>query len=138
VALELNTIEYSPVGGEKVVVRLEGRWHGRPVREAGRSVLVVEDEGRRHRFRAIPQPRPARFIDRSAWSASFAVPVWLRSRLDGKMSLSIGDASLPVLEPRLRSALEHQIAGLRVELANGLAQAEALLAEARALTASFG
>jgi hypothetical protein len=97
--LELDQVECSPLGGDKLVVRLHGRWPGRPRRAARRVTLVVEDDGRRHRFPAIPQPRSARITDQDAWTASFAVPAWLQPALDTSMSLAIGDASIPVPAP---------------------------------------
>src|SRR4051794_39146214 len=99
--LELDGVECSPLGGDKLVVRLHGRWPGRP-RQAGRRVtLVVEDEGRRHRFPAIPAPRNAPpAADQDAWTASFAVPAWLQPTPETSMSLTIGDANIPVPGPQ--------------------------------------
>jgi predicted nucleic acid-binding Zn-ribbon protein len=97
--LELDQVECSPLGGDKLAVRLHGRWPGRPRRAARRVTLIVEDDGRRHRFPAIPQPRSARLADQDAWTASFAVPAWLQPALDTSASLAIGEASIPVPPP---------------------------------------
>ena len=97
-ALEVDAVECSPVGRGKVLVRVQGRWRGGRRRALdSRTMLVVEDEGRRHRFPAVPQPRRPR-IGRggSGWSASFSIPAWLAPHLEGQMTLSIGDSRVPV------------------------------------------
>jgi hypothetical protein len=94
--LEIDAVECSPLGREKVVVRLTGRWSGRRRSADGRALLVVEAGGRRHRFPAIPEPRRARIGRPGTWAASFALPSWLEPSLDEQMSLWLGDVSIPL------------------------------------------
>lgn len=98
--LDIDQIETSALGREKVVVRIVGHWRGRRRAMDGRVFLVVEADGRRHRFPAIPEPRRSRFGRPGQWSANFAVPAWLEPRLAGQMSLWIGNEAiaLPSLE----------------------------------------
>jgi hypothetical protein len=149
-------VECSPLGGDKLVVRLHGRWTGRP-RQAGRRVtLVVEDEGRRHRFPAIPPPRNAppadqRCPERLPASQALAAERTQRAETESRtLSVAAQQASLEQKLTELNAVraqaaqeskeLGRELVGARENVGDhkaGLAQAEALLAEARALTASL-
>lgn len=94
--LELESVHVDALAGDRVLVRLKGRWRRRSRNPEARAMLIVEVEGRRHRFPAIPQPRRMRLGSPTGWGASFALPAWLRPRLDGHMSLTVGDAIVPV------------------------------------------
>jgi hypothetical protein len=98
-SLEIDQIETSALGPEKVVVRIVGRWRGRRRASDERAFLVVESDGRRHRFPAMPEPRRSRFGRPGQWGASFAVPAWLEPRLGREMSLWVGNSAvaLPTL-----------------------------------------
>ena len=95
--LEVERIECSPVQGDKLILRVHGRWLGRRVTPEVRARLVVDADGRRHRFPAIPEPRGGRVALPGAWSASFAVPSWLDSRLEDETSLWLGNVEVPLL-----------------------------------------
>jgi hypothetical protein len=94
--LEIEAVECTRVGGE-LHVRLQGRWLRRRRPPKRMELLVAEDDGQHHRFRAIREARKPR-IGRPTrrWSGSFALPAWLEPRLSGRMTLSIGDALVPV------------------------------------------
>jgi hypothetical protein len=94
--LEIDSVECSPMGADKLVVYVSGTWRGRRRSTDGRPVLVVEAEDRRHRFPAIPEPRRSRIGRPGAWSASFAVPASLEPRLKGQMSLWLGNVAIPM------------------------------------------
>lgn len=94
--LDVDSVECSPLGREKVVIRLTGTWRGRRRAPDGRALLVVEADGRRHRFPAIPEPRRARVGRPGMWAASFALPAWLEPRLGGQMSLWLGNVAIPL------------------------------------------
>lgn len=96
--LQLDDVAYSPLGDQSIAVRVRGRWLARPAGRARnrRTTLVVEDRGRRHRFKEMPPRGRAIAHDPEAWSASFALPVWMADRIDGRMTLSVGDTELPV------------------------------------------
>jgi hypothetical protein len=94
--LEIDSVECSPLGREKVVVRLTGAWRGRRRAADERALLVVEVDGRRHRFPAIPEPSRPRIGRPVFWAASFALPAWLEPRLGGQMSLLLGNVAIPL------------------------------------------
>src|SRR5438270_1600044 len=94
--LEFESVTSSPLEGDKVVVQLEGRWRGRGRPSLERPMLVVEVDGRRHRFPAITQPRRARIRRPGGWSGSFALPTWLQAYLEGNTALRLGDINIPV------------------------------------------
>jgi hypothetical protein len=96
--VHVNDVEYSPLGEQSMIVRIRGRWlaDGAARPHTRRTMLVVRDRGRTHRFKAIPPRRRDLAYDPEAWTATFAIPVWIATRLDGRMTLSIGDTELPV------------------------------------------
>jgi hypothetical protein len=94
--LEIDEVECSPLGREKVVVRLTGRWSTRRRAPDGQALLVVEADGRQHRFPAISEPRRVRISRPGTWAASFALPAWLEPRLAGQMSLWLGELAIPL------------------------------------------
>jgi hypothetical protein len=103
--LEFESVLCSPLGDDSVVLLLEGRWRGRQRRSVERAMLVVETDGRRYRFPAIPQPRRTRLGRATGWSGNFALPTWLQARLEGNTSLKLDDLSIP-LPPGSFSELE--------------------------------
>ncbi|MFL5862818.1 MAG: hypothetical protein ACJ780_18915 [Solirubrobacteraceae bacterium] len=86
--------------GEKsgVSLRLTGRWL-RPVDAAQRApLLVVEVQGRRHRF----APHGGAHAGESAagqWAATFNLPSWAEPRRDGQAALWVGTSIVPVPLP---------------------------------------
>jgi hypothetical protein len=96
VALEIDQIETSALGREKVAVKVVGRWLGRRRPPDARAFLVVESDGRRHRFPAMPEPTRTRLGRLGEWEASFAVPAWVEPRLGGQSSLWVGNTVVPL------------------------------------------
>jgi chromosome segregation ATPase len=64
----------------------------------GRALLVIEADGRRHRFPVTPEPRITRFQQPGAWTASFALPAWLEPFLARRAFLQLGTLAIPVHE----------------------------------------
>jgi hypothetical protein len=95
--LELESVTSSPTDGDKLVVRIAGRWRTRQHPALEHAILVVEADGRRHRFPAIPEPRRSR-LDRAAWAAGFALPTWLGPQLEGSTSLRFGEVTMQLPE----------------------------------------
>jgi hypothetical protein len=92
--LEFESVSAAPLDDEKLVVRVEGRWLTRHRPTLERAMLVVEANGRRHRFPAIPQPRRPRFGRSGGWSGGFALPTWLGPHLEGNTSLRLGETAM--------------------------------------------
>ena len=78
-------------------LRLSGRWLTRDgATELDEQLLVIQLEGRRHRFPADPDPRPSAELEPGLWSATFTVPAWAEPRHDGQAALWIGNSVVPV------------------------------------------
>ncbi len=89
--LEIEQIECAPLGQAKIAIRVTGRWRGRRRPHDARAFLVVDADGRRHRFPAMLEPRRLRPLVRSAsWAASFALPARFETQL-ANVSLWFGD-----------------------------------------------
>jgi|GEM_PF-4409333 len=97
--LEIHSVKASPAGKEQVIVRVsvKGRWRRRET--PGRALLVLQADGRRHRFPAVPEARRAMPGRPGSWSASFALPAWLAPRLADDAVLWVDNTAIPVPPP---------------------------------------
>jgi hypothetical protein len=95
--LEVDRIQSSRSAVGETRLRLSGRWLGSQ-REASddEGLLVVQVEGRRHRFAPDRDGGPGPDADPGRWSASFTVPSWAEPRQDGQAALWLGSAVIPV------------------------------------------
>ncbi len=103
--VEVDQIEYAPLGRAKVAVRITGRSRGRRRLPDARAFLVIEAEGRRHRFPAMPEPRRPRIGRSGAWAATFALPAWLEPHLGEKMTMWLGTLEIPLPGPSYVASL---------------------------------
>jgi hypothetical protein len=97
--LDVDQIETSALGPDKIVVRVVGRWRGKRRAPDARAFLVVERDGRRHRFPGMPEPRRGGrgLLGRSVqWGANFPIPAEFEPRLGGEMSLWVGNSMIPL------------------------------------------
>jgi hypothetical protein len=92
--LDVEQIESTPLGRAQIGIRVTGRWRGRARMAEQRAFLVLEVEGRRHRFPAMEEPRRSRLHRSNSWGATFALPAWLEPRLPERMSLWVGGHEL--------------------------------------------
>src|ERR1700685_4670223 len=97
--IEVDRIDCAPLGRAKIAVRISGRSRSRRRSPDARAFLVIEAEGRRHRFPALPEPRRPRIGRPGAWGATFALPSWLEPHLAGAMSLWVGNIVIPLAGP---------------------------------------
>jgi len=101
IPLEINRIESSRADADSVRLRLSGRWLD-PAGAAEEELLVVQVEGRRHRFTARRESETGSgsAAGRSlSWSATFTLPAWAEPRYDGQAALWLGSAVIPVPPP---------------------------------------
>ena len=97
VPLQLERVQSSRSAAGEVRLRFSGRWSDpQAAVSEDEELLVVNVEGRRHRF---PVSRgeaadPDRAPDR--WTASFTVPTWAEPREEGQAALWLGTAVIPV------------------------------------------
>jgi hypothetical protein len=92
--LDIEQIESTPLGRAQIGIRVIGRWRGRARMPDQRAFLVLEVEGRRHRFPAMEEPRRSRLHRSNSWSATFALPAWLEPSPSQQMSLWLGSYEL--------------------------------------------
>lgn len=101
-ALGIESVEWSTSGGERLMVRVTGRWLRRPAAPRGQAMLVVAADTQRHRFPAMSDPPSIGGTPRGAWRVSFSLPAWLAPYLSRRLSLQIGGVIVPL--PGARSA----------------------------------
>jgi hypothetical protein len=95
--LEIHRIQSSRSAAGEIRLRLSGRWlDPQATGDAGEELLVVQVEGRRHRFPASRDDEGSTKLPPGHWSASFIVPTWAEPRLDGQAAVWLGDAVIPV------------------------------------------
>src|SRR5581483_2983379 len=94
---ELGSVTASSLGGDRFVLRLDGRWLTRARPSLREAELLVDENRRQHRFPATEQPRRAR-LGRSTWTLSFTLPTWLVTRLEGNTVLKVAEATIPLPE----------------------------------------
>jgi hypothetical protein len=95
--LELERVQSSRAEAGELRLRLSGRWiEPQAVVPEDDELLVVNVEGRRHRFPASREERSDNELTPGRWSASFKIPTWAEPREEGQAALWIGDCVIPV------------------------------------------
>jgi septal ring factor EnvC (AmiA/AmiB activator) len=95
--LELERVQSSRADVGELRLRLSGRWLDERT-EVGddEELLVINVEGRRHRFPVSREERSDREPAPGRWSASFRIPTWAEPREEGQAALWLGNAVIPV------------------------------------------
>ncbi len=113
--LELERVQSSRAEAGELRLRLSGRWVDPKAEVAeDEELLVVNVEGRRHRFPASRDEQSDTELKPGHWSASFRIPTWAEPREQGQAALWLGNAVIPV--PPLRESGE--ATAIRAALAN--------------------
>ena len=105
--LAIDRVERARGQGDRVRLRLSGRWlttcsGGAVSGDVSDldALLVVQMQGRRHRFPATRERRDdAAGGEAGSWVASFTVPDWAVPEQPGQASLWVGNAVVPVPPP---------------------------------------
>ena len=79
-----------------VDLRLTGRWLNGAEQTGNDPLLVVQVQGRRHRFAAEGDSHP---LPAGAWEATFRIPPWAQPRHEGQAALWVGTSVVPVPLP---------------------------------------
>ncbi len=79
-----------------IELRLTGRWLGGADPGGPEPLLVVQVQGRRHRFTAARDGHP---LPPGVWEASFRIPPWAQPRHEGQAALWVGTSVVPVPLP---------------------------------------
>jgi hypothetical protein len=95
--LELERVQSSRADAGELRLRLSGRWldEGTEVGD-DEELLVINVEGRRHRFPVSRDEQSEREPAPGRWSASFRIPTWAEPREEGQAALWLGNAVIPV------------------------------------------
>jgi hypothetical protein len=94
-AVGIETVEWLAESGGNLTVRITGRWRRRRPVTSGPPTLVIEAEGRRHRYPAMPEPPSLAGTGPGVWRLSFTVPGWLAPDL-GRTWLQFGTVIVPL------------------------------------------
>ena len=94
-AVGIETVEWLSESGGNLTVRITGRWRRRRPITSGPPTLVIEAEGRRHRYPAMPEPPSLAGTGPGIWRLSFTVPRWLAPDL-GRTWLQFGTVIVPL------------------------------------------
>jgi predicted nucleic acid-binding Zn-ribbon protein len=99
--LEIDRVQGSRPSVGEIRLALTGVWHGPGSSSEQEPLLVVQIDGRRHRFPADREDRSSE-LPAGRWQATFSVPDWAEPRQEGQAAVWIGDAVVPV--PPLHSS----------------------------------
>jgi hypothetical protein len=98
-AVGIESVEWLDGGNGNLTVQVTGRWRRRRPMSTAQVTLVIESEGRRHRFPATPEPPSVGGTGPGMWRLSFSVPGWLAPALGGHIWLSLGTVTVPLPAP---------------------------------------
>ena len=95
--LDIDDVQHLREAAGEIRLRVSGRWRGEsPPSGADSALLVIQIEGRRHRFAPVERLGPAGRAGPGRWTASFVVPGWAEPRREGQAALWIGEAVVPI------------------------------------------
>lgn len=92
--LDIDDVQHLRETAGEIRLRVSGRWRGAaPPSDAESALLVIQIEGRRHRFAPVQDVGPPAL---GRWTAAFVVPGWAEPRREGQAALWIGEAVVPI------------------------------------------
>jgi len=92
--LDIDDVQHLRETAGEIRLRVSGRWRGETApSDAQSALLVIQIEGRRHRFAPVHAPGASA---QGRWTASFVVPGWAEPRREGQAALWIGEAVVPI------------------------------------------
>jgi hypothetical protein len=97
-ALGIETVEWlaEGAGGDYLTVRITGRWRRRRPAWSGQPMLLLDAQGFRHRFPAMPETPSLSGAVPGTWRISFSVPAGLAPELSGRTWLQFGAVLVPL------------------------------------------
>ncbi|MFZ0041049.1 MAG: hypothetical protein WAK93_07070 [Solirubrobacteraceae bacterium] len=98
IPLTIDHVERGRARGGNVQLRLTGRWLSSGHAGEHEALLVVQLDGRRHRFPPSANPADAS-PPPGAWAANFSIPSWAEPTRSGQAALWVGNAVIPVPPP---------------------------------------
>lgn len=103
-ALGIEAVEWQPQPGGSLTVSVIGRWRRRRPSWSGQPQLVIEAQGMRNRFPAMPEPPSLIGAAPGTWRLSFSVPASLAPHLGGRVWLQLGAVVVPLPAAAARPA----------------------------------
>jgi DNA repair exonuclease SbcCD ATPase subunit len=95
--LDIDDVQHLREAAGEIRLRVSGRWRGEsPPSGADSALLVIQIEGRRHRFAPVADADTSTPATAGRWTASFVVPGWAEPRREGQAALWIGEAVVPI------------------------------------------
>jgi outer membrane biosynthesis protein TonB len=95
-AIGIETVEWLAGASGNATVRVTGRWRRRRPATGGPTTLVIEVDGARRRFPAMPEPPSLAGAAPGMWRLSFAVPGELAPDLGARAWLQFGTVVVPL------------------------------------------
>jgi hypothetical protein len=92
----IDRVDCTRADRDGVDLRITGRWLGDPEPGATEPLLVVQVQGRRHRFAGARDAHP---LPPDIWQATFRIPEWAHPRHEGQAALWVGTSVVPVPLP---------------------------------------
>jgi len=93
--VSIEGVEWAAESGGNLTVRITGRWRRRRPVSTGQPTLVIEAEGRRHRYPAMPEPPSLGGTGPGVWRLTFTIPGWMAPEL-GRTWLQFGTVIVPL------------------------------------------
>jgi hypothetical protein len=92
----IDRVDYTRNDPGGIELRLRGRWLGGSEASGSEPLLVVQVQGRRHRFAPAGDGHS---VPPGAWEARFRLPPWAQPRHEGQAALWVGTSVVPVPVP---------------------------------------
>src|ERR1700729_3912265 len=92
----IDCVDCTRAAREGVALRITGRWLRDAEPGATEPLLVVQVQGRRHRFAGARDGHP---LPPDLWQATFRIPEWAHPRQEGQAALWVGTSVVPVPLP---------------------------------------
>ncbi len=99
IPVAIDRVDCTRSDRDGIELRLTGRWLGESEPGGSAPLLVVQVQGRRHRFTPAPDGHPPDALPPAAWEATFRIPPWAQPRHEGQAALWVGTSVVPVPLP---------------------------------------
>jgi hypothetical protein len=96
IPVAIDRVDCTRSDRDGIEMRLTGRWLGGAEVSGSEPLLVVQVQGRRHRFTPAPDGRP---LPPGGWEATFRIPPWAQPRHEGQAALWVGTSVVPIPLP---------------------------------------
>jgi hypothetical protein len=96
IPVAIDRVECTRSDRDGIELRLTGRWLGAAESGGSEPLLVVQVQGRRHRFTPA---RDGHGLPPGGWEATFRIPPWAQPRHEGQAALWVGTSVVPVPLP---------------------------------------